>query len=150
MRAHHANPPFSSFTRRITIELAKHVVMFLNAFSPKSGLSKTCSPHTIITRKTLDLKKSCKLHFGAYAQVHEDRNVTNMLEEPTQGEICLGPTSKLQGTYNFFSLRSKKNYPRTINRSAHPHDRHETCGGNGPSQKKRTKAWFLKTGTEPR
>ena len=38
MRAHHANLHFPSFTRRMTIEQAKHVVMFLNAFPPKSGL----------------------------------------------------------------------------------------------------------------
>ena len=102
MRAHHANLPLPRFTRRMTIDLAKHVVMFLNAFPPKSGLSKTYSPRTIMTGKALDCKKRSMLHFGAYAQVHEDRNVTNMLEERTQGEICLGPTVNLQGTYNFF------------------------------------------------
>ena len=54
-----------------------------------------------MTGKALDWKKSRKLQFGAYAQVHEDRNVTNTLEERTQGEIHLGPTGNLQGTYNF-------------------------------------------------
>ena len=87
MRAHHANLPFPSFTRRLTIELAKHVVMFLNAFPPNSGLSKTYSPRTIMKGNTLDWKKSCKLHLGAYAQVHEDRNVTNTLEEREKGAI---------------------------------------------------------------
>ena len=111
MRSHHANLPFPSFTRRMTIELAKHVVIFLNAFPPKSGLSKTYSPRKIITGKTLDWKKSCKLHFGDYAQIHEDRNVTNTLEERTTGSICLGSTGNLQGTYNFFSLRSGKKLP---------------------------------------
>ena len=92
----------------MTIELEKHVVMFLKAFPPNSGLSKTYSPRTIMTGKALDWNKSCKLHFGAYAQVHKDRNVTNALEERTQGSICLGPTGNLQGTYNFFSPRSGK------------------------------------------
>ena len=108
MRAHHSNLPFPSFMRRMTIELAKHVVIFLNDFPPKSGLSKTYIPRTIMTGKALDCKENCKLHFGAYAQVHEDRNVTNTLEERAQGAICLGPTGNLQGTYNFFSLRSGK------------------------------------------
>ena len=80
--------------------------MFLNAFPPKSVLSNIYSPCTIITGKSLDWKKICKLHFGAYAQVHEDRNVTNALEERTQVAICLGPTGNLQGTYNSFSPRS--------------------------------------------
>ena len=109
MRAHHANLPFPSFTRRMNIELANHVVMFLNTFPPKRGLSKTYSPHTIMTGKTIDWKKSCKLHFGAYAQVHEDRNVTNTLEQRTQEAIRLGPTGSLQGTYNFFFLRYENN-----------------------------------------
>ena len=41
-------------------------------------------------------------------QVHEDRNVTNTLEERTQGTICLGPKNNLQGTYIHFSLHSDK------------------------------------------
>ena len=90
MQAHHANLPFPRFTRRMTIELAKHVVVFLNAFPPKSGLSKTYIPRTIMIGKALDWKKICKLHFRAYAQVHEERKVTNTLEERTQGEIFLG------------------------------------------------------------
>ena len=61
-----------------------------------------------MTVKDLDWKKSCNLHFGAYAQVHTYRNVTNMLEEITQGAICIGTTGNLQGTYNLFSLRSRK------------------------------------------
>ena len=112
MRAHHANLPLPSFTRRMTIEMAKHVVILLNAFPPKSGLSKKYRPHTIMTVKYLDCKKSCKLYLGYYTQVHEDRNVTNTLEEITQGEILLRPTDNLQGTYNCFLLRSGKKITR--------------------------------------
>ena len=119
MRAHHTKLPFPIFTRHIAIDLAKHVVMFLNAFPPKSGLSKTYSPRKIMTGKSLDWKKSCKLHFRAYTQVHDDINVTNTLEERTQGEICLGPIGNLQGTYNFFSLRSGKKLP-TENSQRYP------------------------------
>ena len=39
MRAHQATLNFPSFTRKTTIELTKHVVMFLNSFPPKIGLS---------------------------------------------------------------------------------------------------------------
>ena len=67
MQAQHANLPLPSFTRRMAIELAKNVVMFLNAYPPKSGLSKTYSPRTIMTGNALDWKNSRKLHFGAYA-----------------------------------------------------------------------------------
>ena len=96
----------------MTIELAKHFVMFFSGFPPKIGMSKKYSPRTMMTVKALDWKKSCKLHFGAYAQVHEDRNVTNTLEERTQGVICLGTTGNLQGNYNLFLLRSGKKTTR--------------------------------------
>ena len=135
MRAHHANLPFPSFMRHITTDLAKHVMMFLNAFPPMSGISKTYSPHTIMTGKSLDWKKSCKLHFGAYEQLHKDRNVTKTLEDSTHREICVGTTGNLQGTYNLFSPRSEKNYPRTIKKGTHPHNCHKTCGSNGLSRK---------------
>ena len=45
--------------------------------------------------KALDWNKICKLHFGDYAQVHKDINVTNTLEERTKGAICLGTTGNL-------------------------------------------------------
>ena len=64
-----------------------------------------------MTGKIFDWKKSYKLHFGAYAQVHEDRNVTNTLEERAQGAVFLGTTGNLQGAYNFFSLRYGKKLP---------------------------------------
>ena len=88
----------------MAIEIAKHAVMFLDDFPPKSGLAKTYSPRTIMTDKYLDWKKICKLHSGAYVQVHEDKNVTNMIEDITQGAICLGPTGNVQGTYNLFLI----------------------------------------------
>ena len=92
----------------MTIELEKHGVVFLNSFPPKSVLSNTYIPRTIMTGKSLDWKKICKLHFGDYTWVHKDSNVTNTLEERTQGAIFLGPTVNLQGTYNFCLLRSGK------------------------------------------
>ena len=113
MRAHHDNLPFPKFTRRMTIWLANHVVMFLNAFPPNSGLSNTYTPCTIITVKALDWKKICKLRFRAYAQIHEDRNVNSTIEERTQGAICLGPTGNLLGIYNLFLLLSGKKITRS-------------------------------------
>ena len=93
------------------IYLAKHVVMSLNASPPKSSLSTTYIPCTIMPVKNLDRKKSSKIHFGAYEQVNEDRNIMYTLEERTQGAIYLGPTGNLKGTYNFFLLRTKKLSP---------------------------------------
>ena len=50
----------------------------------------------------------CKLTFGAYAQLHEDRNITNTMRERTQGGVCLVPKLNVQGTYNFLSLCTGK------------------------------------------
>ena len=61
-----------------------------------------------MTGKSLNWKKICKILFGPYVQVHEDRNGPNTLEERTQGAICIGPTGNLQGNYNFFLLSSSK------------------------------------------
>ena len=61
------------------IEIAKHVVMFLNAFPPKIGLSNIYSSRTIMTGKSLDWNKIFKIHFRSYVQIHKDRNVTNTL-----------------------------------------------------------------------
>ena len=51
IRAHHANLPFPSFTWWMTIELANHAVMFLNALPPKSGLLTTYIPKNIMMSK---------------------------------------------------------------------------------------------------
>ena len=99
MRAHHANLTLPSFTRRMEIELSKHVLMLLNSFSPKIGLSRTHSPRINMTGKTLDWKNMCKQPFVAYAQMHEERKITNTLRERTQGAICLGTTGNAQRTY---------------------------------------------------
>ena len=40
-----------------------------------------------MTGKAIDWKKIYKINFVAYVKVHKDRNVTNKLEERTQGEI---------------------------------------------------------------
>ena len=81
MRANIDNLPFPSFTLNMVIELVKHVVMLLNAFPPKSGLSITYIPRTIMTGKMLDWKNKCTLPFGDYSQMHEERNITNTLRE---------------------------------------------------------------------
>ena len=106
MCAIHVALPFVRMPRHMTIELAKFVVLMLNAFPPSSGLSKTYSPRTIMTGKPLDYEKHCRLPFGAYAQTHEDRNITNNMITRTEGGICLGPTGNLEGSYSFLSLRT--------------------------------------------
>ena len=74
------------------------MVMFLNYLPPKNGISTTYIPHKIMKGEYIDWKKSCKIHFSAYVQVHHNRNLMNKLEERTKGMICLGTTGNLQVT----------------------------------------------------
>ena len=69
--------------------------MIINAFPPKSVLSCTYSPCTIMTGKQLDFKKHSRCPCGAYVQVHNDRNVTDQMVGRNQGAIFLGPTKNL-------------------------------------------------------
>jgi hypothetical protein len=64
--------PFKRISNRMIVELINFVVLWLNAFPPLSGVSKTYSTRTIMTGTTLDYKKHCKLPFGVYVETHED------------------------------------------------------------------------------
>jgi hypothetical protein len=104
--------PFKIIPGRMIIEMMAHVVLWLNAFPPASGVSATYSPRTIMTGTALDFTKHCQIPFGAYAEVHEDINKTNTIDERTQPAICLGPTANFQGSYTFMSLRTGKRITR--------------------------------------
>ena len=92
MRAHLTNLPFPRFTQGMAIDISTNIIMLLNKFPPNIVLSTSYILWTIKTGKTLNWKKMCKLSFGAYAQLHEDRNITNTMIEWTKGAICLVPT----------------------------------------------------------
>jgi hypothetical protein len=59
--------PFKNVPCRVIIEMLANVVVWINAFPPASGVSKTFSPGTIMTGTALDLNKHCQIPFGAYA-----------------------------------------------------------------------------------
>jgi hypothetical protein len=85
--------PFRLILGRMIIEMMAHTVLWLNAFPPASGVSTTHIPRTIMTGTALDFEKQCQISFGAYAEVHEDRDKTNTMDERTQAAICLRPTA---------------------------------------------------------
>jgi hypothetical protein len=90
------------------IEMLANVVLWINAFTPSRGVSKTFSPCTIMTGTALGFNKHCQIPCGAYAEVHEDNNITTTMTERTQPAICLGPTANFQGSYKFLSLKTGK------------------------------------------
>jgi hypothetical protein len=107
-RALRSTLPFKNIPGRMIIEMLANVVLWIKDLPPASGVSKTYSPRTIMTGTALDFNKHCQIPFGAYAEVHEDRNITNTMSERTQPSICLGPTANFQGSYKFLSLRTGK------------------------------------------
>ena len=96
-------------TSQMITELEKYVVMMIKTFPQKRCISRTYSPHIIMTGKKLDFNKQCLCPFGAYLQAHNYRNITNKMIELTQGAICLGPTGNLQGTYAFLYVYTGRN-----------------------------------------
>jgi hypothetical protein len=100
--------PFKKMPRLMLIELIYHVVLWLNAFLEKSGVSETLSPRKIVYRHKLDFAKHCKSPFGTYCEVHDDPMRTNTMATCSTPAIVLGPTGNLQGTYKFLSLATGK------------------------------------------
>jgi hypothetical protein len=97
--------PYTDLPKKIRIALMKYVLFWLNN-TPKGG--QDLSPREMIMgEQVLDCKNLCKLPFGAYVQVHKDRQVTNTMESRTTGAICLG-SNNFNGGYSFYSLETSE------------------------------------------
>ena len=60
----------------------------------------------LLTGRSLNYNKHCKLPPGAYCFVHEENLPTNSMKERATGAIAIGPTAKLQGAYRCMSLKT--------------------------------------------
>mmetsp|Transcript_11190 Transcript_11190/g.23599 ORF Transcript_11190/g.23599 Transcript_11190/m.23599 type:complete len:168 (+) Transcript_11190:1091-1594(+) len=81
-----------------------HVMMWLNGFPARNGVSAKFSPREIVTQVRLDYNKHCRVPFGTYCEVHEHPNPLNTMTARTKPTIALGPTGNAQGTHKFFCL----------------------------------------------
>jgi hypothetical protein len=104
--------PFKRMPRLVLIELIYHVVLWLNAFLAKSGVSETLSPRKIVYWHKLDFAKHCRLPFKMYCEVHNEPTPKNSMVTCSTPAIVLGPTGNLRGTYKFFSLVMGKKVKR--------------------------------------
>jgi len=104
--------PYKKIPQLMLVELIYHVVLWLNAFPMKSGVSTTLSPREIVYRHKLDFSKHCRAQFGEYVEVHEEPNPTNSMATRGMPAIVLGPTGNQQGTYKFMSLATGKKIKR--------------------------------------
>ncbi len=96
--------PFSHIPRRMKIEFVYFMVLWLNAFPAKTGISSTFSPRELIVRWKLDYKKHCRVLPGTYCEAHDEPVPTNTMAWRTHECIALGPTGNLQGTVKFYCL----------------------------------------------
>jgi hypothetical protein len=91
--------PFKKMPRVILIELIYHVVLWLNAYPTKSGVSDTLLPREIVLQQKLNFKRHCKACFGAYCEAHDEPTPLNTMVSRLTPAIILGPTGNIQGTY---------------------------------------------------
>jgi hypothetical protein len=112
VRALRASLPYTKLPPVMLVHMILHVTKMLNNFPTKSGFAIGYSPRMLMTGEPLNYKKHLALGFGDYCQVHENDEPRNSQAPRTQGAICIGTTSSLQGTYRFLNLRTGKKITR--------------------------------------
>ena len=101
-----ATLPFSHVPKRMKIEFVYFVILWLNAFPVKSGISQTISPRELLMRWRLDCKKHCRVQTGTYCEVHDKPVPTNTMAWRAHKAIALGPTGNLQGSVKFYCINT--------------------------------------------
>ncbi len=96
--------PFDNIPRRMKIEFVYFIMLWLNAFPVKTGVSSIYSPWELLVRWHLDYKKHCWVLPGTYCKVHDEPSPSNMMVPWTHEGIALGPTGNLQETVKFYCL----------------------------------------------
>jgi hypothetical protein len=61
------------------VELIYHVMLWLNAFMTKTGVSAMLLLRKIVYRHKLDFPKHCKTQFGTYCKAHDKPVLTNTM-----------------------------------------------------------------------
>ena len=70
------------------------------------------SPGVIVTGKSIDCKKYCRLEFGAYVQTHEENAPHNSMQARSLGAIALGPSHGQSSGYYVMNLNTGKRIHR--------------------------------------
>jgi hypothetical protein len=99
-----ATLPFSHVPKKMKIKFVYFVVLWLNAFPVKTGISVVYSPQELIMWWQLDYKKHCCVLPGTYCEVHYEPTPINTMAWQTHECIALGPTGNLQGSIKFYCL----------------------------------------------
>ena len=98
--------PFDNIPRQMKIEFVYFIVLWLNTFPVKGGVSLIYSPWELLVRWHLDYKKHCRVLPGIYCKVHDEPLPSNTMVPRMHEGIALGPTGNLQGTVKFYCLNT--------------------------------------------
>ena len=99
--------PYKHVSKQMKIKFLSFVVLWLNIFTAKNGVSLTLSPSETITGWRMDHKQHCRVEVGTYCKVHHEPLPSNNMVPRTYEAIALGPTLNLQRRVKFYSLRTK-------------------------------------------
>ncbi len=64
--------PFQHLPRRMKIEFIYFMVLWLNAFPVKNGISSMFSPRELLVRWRMDYSKHCRVLMGTYCKIHDE------------------------------------------------------------------------------
>ncbi len=98
--------PFQHLPCHMKIEFIYFMVLWLNAFPVKNGISSVFSPRELLVRWGMDYSKHCRVLPGTYCKVHDELSSSNTMTPRTHEAIAMGPTGNLQGTMKFFCLNT--------------------------------------------
>jgi hypothetical protein len=99
-------PPFQHLLRHMKIEFIYYMVLWLNAFPVKNGISSVFLPRELLVRWRMDYSKHCGVFPGTYCKVHDEPSSSNMMTPWAHKAIAMGPMGNLQGTVKFFCLNT--------------------------------------------
>jgi hypothetical protein len=88
------------------IEFIYFMVLWLNAFPVKNGISSMFLLRELLVRWCMDNSKHCRVLLGIYCKVHVEPSLSNMMMPWTHTAIAMGPTGDLQGAVKFFCLNT--------------------------------------------
>jgi hypothetical protein len=98
--------PFEHIPKRVKIEFAYFIVLWLNAFPVRTGILLKYLPQELLVRWRFDYKKHCRVLPGTYCEAHNEPVPLNSMEPQTHEMITLGPTGNLQGSVKFYWLNT--------------------------------------------
>jgi hypothetical protein len=100
--------PFQYIPRQLKMEIIYFVMLWLNAFPVKTGVSSMHSPRELFVRWKLDYAKHCRVLPGMYCEVHNEPLPSNSMTSRTHACITCGPTGNLQGSVMFYCLTTDR------------------------------------------